>query len=71
MNNIRKIDNLTEKITKKYKLEVVTIKELTPLQKFQKLCDMRERQREIKRLVQPLMEEYRSLAQKMDRYMVR
>lgn len=41
---------------------------LTPLEKYQKACDLRDRQKEIKKLVCPLMAEYRSISQKMDEY---
>lgn len=52
-------------IEKEVKKAEVMPKPLTPLQKYQKACDLYEEQGKIKKQVKELMETYRSNAQKI------
>ena len=54
---------------KKKKIEVV--KKLTPYENYRELCKIEWRQQEIRELVRPLMEEFRSLSQKKSKYIMK
>ena len=63
-------DTCKNEVNKKQviQLKAEVIELTSPYEKYRKLCELEYRQREIKELVSPLMEEFRSISQEKSKY---